>query len=70
LRINGAIFKGADLRGVDLSRVKNLTKHQLSEAITDQTTKLPDNIVFNEVRKAQKTGINKSQSNNVITGRF
>jgi len=68
--VNSAVFKDADLRGANLSEVKNLTKQQLSEAVTDQTTKLPENITLNEVRKAQKDDVNKTQPDNVIIGHF
>jgi uncharacterized protein YjbI with pentapeptide repeats len=33
---------GANLRGADLHAAKNLSAEQLSLAIVDQTTKLPD----------------------------
>jgi uncharacterized protein YjbI with pentapeptide repeats len=37
-----AILEGTDLRGANLSEVTNLTRAQLSGAITDETTALPD----------------------------
>lgn len=40
--LKDAKLKGAILRGADLRDVANLTWEQLSEAIIDQTTKLPD----------------------------
>ena len=40
--LKDANLKGAILRGADLRDVANLTWEQLSEAIIDQTTKLPD----------------------------
>jgi uncharacterized protein YjbI with pentapeptide repeats len=36
-----ANLKGAILRGTDLREVENLTRAQLSEAVTDETTMLP-----------------------------
>jgi uncharacterized protein YjbI with pentapeptide repeats len=40
--LKGANLKGAILRGADLRDAKNLTWEQLSEAVIDETTKLPD----------------------------
>ena len=37
----GAVFTGADLRGADLTGAHGLTSDQLSQAIVDETTKLP-----------------------------
>ena len=37
-----ANLKGAILRGADLREARNLTWEQLSEAVLDETTKLPD----------------------------
>jgi uncharacterized protein YjbI with pentapeptide repeats len=37
-----AVLKGTILRGADLRDAKNLTREQLAEAITDETTLLPD----------------------------
>lgn len=41
-RLNGAKFKETNLKGVDLRFATGLTKEQLSEAILDKETKLPD----------------------------
>jgi uncharacterized protein YjbI with pentapeptide repeats len=41
----GALLNGTILRGADLSGVKNLTKEQLAEAVIDETTILPPNLV-------------------------
>lgn len=38
---NGAILKGTILIGADLTGATNLTKEQLAEAVTDETTVLP-----------------------------
>lgn len=40
--LRGADLRGADLRGADLRGVKNATREQLERAITDITTKMPD----------------------------
>ncbi len=40
----GAILDGTVLRGADLSEVKNLTLDQLSKAVIDDSTLLPDYI--------------------------
>ena len=37
-----AKLDGCDLRGVDLSRVVNLTRPQLKSAVTDKKTRFPD----------------------------
>jgi uncharacterized protein YjbI with pentapeptide repeats len=37
-----AVLKGTILRGADLREARNLTWGQLSEAIIDETTKLPE----------------------------
>jgi len=42
--LEGTIFKGADLSGA-----KNLTKDQLSKAILDHTTVLPEGISLSEL---------------------
>ena len=47
VNFRGANFKDAKLTrtkliGADLTGAKNLTKEQIDEAITDDTTKLPD----------------------------
>ncbi len=42
--VTGALFEGADLRGVDLSGVIGLTAEQLQSAIIDNTTVLPDEL--------------------------
>ena len=41
----GAVLTGTILRGADLSDVKNLTKTQLAEAVIDETTILPSNLM-------------------------
>lgn len=40
--VAGACFDGADLRGVDLSQVIGLTCEQVSRAIIDDSTSLPE----------------------------
>ena len=40
--LKGAYLRATDLRGVDLSGVKGLTRRQIEQAITDETTVLPD----------------------------
>jgi uncharacterized protein YjbI with pentapeptide repeats len=40
--LKGANLKGTILRGADLRDARDLTWEQLSEAIIDETTKLPD----------------------------
>lgn len=42
--LRGTVLSGTDLRGADLSRAKNVTKEQLSTAIMDATTKLPNDL--------------------------
>jgi len=42
------------LRGTDLTGAKNLTVAQLSEAVIDETTKLPDYIDRRAVKQAQR----------------
>lgn len=42
--LKDAVLKGTILRGADLRDAKNLTREQLSEAIIDDTTKLPDHL--------------------------
>jgi uncharacterized protein YjbI with pentapeptide repeats len=39
--MTNAILTGADLRGVDLRRVRGLTRHQLRSARIDSSTRLP-----------------------------
>ena len=39
-----ADLTGADLTGVDLREAKNLTQEQIDSAITDEDTKLPDDL--------------------------
>lgn len=41
---DGAVLKGTILRGADLTGAKNLTLGQLSEAVIDDRTMLPDYI--------------------------
>jgi WD40 repeat protein len=40
--LSGAILKGTDLRGADLTDAVGLTREQLSEALVDEQTILPD----------------------------
>ena len=42
--LKNASLKGAILRGADLREVSNLTWEQLSEAVIDETTKLPQHL--------------------------
>jgi uncharacterized protein YjbI with pentapeptide repeats len=54
-----AIFRGADfedaaldgtiLKGADLTGVRNLTRAQLSRAVLDESTKLPDGISLADI---------------------
>lgn len=54
-----AVFRGANfrdanlegtiLKGADLTNAKNLTLAQLKQAILDKTTKLPNNVSYEEV---------------------
>ena len=48
--VTGTCFDGADLRGVDLSQVIGLTVDQVSRAITDASTKLPEYLLEPAVR--------------------
>ncbi len=41
-QFDGANLSGTDLRGIDLSAARGLTREQLSAARTDENTKLPD----------------------------
>jgi len=50
-RLAGTILKGADLRGV-----KNLTVEQLSDAIVDKHTLLPDYISPAQLKSKQRRG--------------
>ena len=43
--MRGTVLKGTILKGADLTNVKNLTLLQLSEAITDEATRLPSYLV-------------------------
>jgi uncharacterized protein YjbI with pentapeptide repeats len=43
--LKNANLKGAILRGADLRDVTNLTREQLSEAVIDETTLLPEHLV-------------------------
>ena len=43
-----AILDGTILKGADLTGAKNLTRAQLSKAILDSTTKLPDEFLISE----------------------
>jgi len=40
----GASLHGADLRGTDLSSAKGLTREQVKTAVTDSSTRFPDNL--------------------------
>ena len=42
--LSGAILLSANLRGVNLYAAKNLTQEQIESAITDEDTKLPDDL--------------------------
>ncbi|MGH6885979.1 MAG: pentapeptide repeat-containing protein [Geminicoccales bacterium] len=57
--LRGANFKDANLqgtilRGADLREAKNLTREQLSAAIIDETTLLPDYLKREELLSAQR----------------
>ena len=49
---DGASLTGTVLRGADLTGAKNLTLEQLSEAIIDELTRLPDYIDRSKLRDA------------------
>jgi uncharacterized protein YjbI with pentapeptide repeats len=40
--LKDAVLDGTILRGADLTGVKHLTREQISKAVLDETTKLPD----------------------------
>ena len=42
VNFNNANLKGTILRGADLREARNLTWQQLSEAVIDESTRLPD----------------------------
>ena len=42
VNFNNANLKGTILRGADLREARNLTREQLSEAVIDDGTRLPD----------------------------
>jgi uncharacterized protein YjbI with pentapeptide repeats len=44
-----AILDGTILKGADLTEAKNLTPSQLSRAILDETTKLPENLSISNI---------------------
>ncbi len=45
--LRGAELTRADLRGADLRDARNVTQRQIDPAITDETTKLPPNLLPN-----------------------
>jgi uncharacterized protein YjbI with pentapeptide repeats len=49
-----AILDGTILKGADLTGVKNLTQSQLSKAILDETTKLPDGLSIAQTETYRK----------------
>jgi len=44
VNFNNANLKGTILRGADLREARNLTWEQLSEAVIDDSTRLPDHL--------------------------
>ncbi|HMN88156.1 MAG TPA: pentapeptide repeat-containing protein [Bauldia sp.] len=53
---DGAVLRGTILRGADLTGARNLKPDQLSEAVIDGQTILPDYIDRAKLRKALPAG--------------